>query len=227
MVEILTPEQILENFQKFTKFIENSFKGERQEKLLKLVSDYEDRIALAPASDNVGYHNAFPGGYVEHVMRVIEMAVNYYSYLKDTVGVEFLNNVTLEEVMFAALNHDLGKIGVGDEPYYEINTSDWHVRNQGKIYKKNNNLVHMSVPDRSVFLLNSYGISFSENEYLAIKIHDGLYDEANTGYFKQWNIDQKQAINLAVILHHADHVATMHEKAIYRKLLEEQIGYDK
>jgi len=85
----------------------------------------------------------------------------------------------------------------------------------------------MSVPDRSVFLLNSYGISFSENEYLAIKIHDGLYDEANTGYFKQWNIDQKQAINLAVILHHADHVATMHEKAIYRKLLEEQIGYDK
>jgi len=227
VVEILTPEQILENFQKFTKFIENSFKGERQEKLLKLVSDYEDRIALAPASDNVGYHNAFPGGYVEHVMRVIEMAVNYYSYLKDTVGVEFLNNVTLEEVMFAALNHDLGKIGVGDEPYYEINTSDWHVRNQGKIYKKNNNLVHMSVPDRSVFLLNSYGISFSENEYLAIKIHDGLYDEANTGYFKQWNIDQKQAINLAVILHHADHVATMHEKAIYRKLLEEQIGYDK
>lgn len=227
MVEILTPEQILENFQKFTKFIENSFRGERQEKLLKLVSDYEDRIALAPASDNVGYHNAFPGGYVEHVMRVIEMAVNYYSYLKDTVGVEFLNNVTLEEVMFAALNHDLGKIGVGDEPYYEVNTSDWHVRNQGKIYKKNNNLVHMSVPDRSVFLLNSYGISFSENEYLAIKIHDGLYDEANTGYFKQWNIDQKQAINLAVILHHADHVATMHEKAIYRKLLEEQIGYDK
>lgn len=227
MVEILTPEQILENFQKFTKFIENSFRGERQEKLLKLVSDYEDRIALAPASDNVGYHNAFPGGYVEHVMRVIEMAVNYYSYLKDTVGVEFLNNVTLEEVMFAALNHDLGKIGVGDEPYYEVNTSDWHVRNQGKIYKKNNNLVHMSVPDRSVFLLNSYGISFSENEYLAIKIHDGLYDEANTGYFKQWNIDQKQAINLAVILHHADHVATMQEKAIYRKLLEEQIGYDK
>lgn len=227
MVEILKPEQIKDNFDKLQMFIKTSFNGDRAEKLIKLTNDYDEMIALAPASDNVGYHNAFPGGYVEHVMRVVTMAVNYYKYLKETAQVSFLNNISLEEVMFAALNHDLGKIGIDNEPYYIPNDSDWHIKNQGKIYKRNTNLIHMPVPDRSIYLLNKYGIDFTENEYIAIKNHDGLYDDGNKAYLLTWNNDQVRAIDLAIILHHADHVATLHEKATYRQKLEQQIGYRK
>ena len=38
---------------------------------LDFYKKYEDRIILMPASHKKEYHNAFPGGYVEHVNRVV------------------------------------------------------------------------------------------------------------------------------------------------------------
>ena len=43
----------------------------------------------------------------------------------------------------------------------------------------------MSVPDRSIKLLVDHGIKLTENEWMTIKLHDGLYDQANEPYFKK------------------------------------------
>ena len=43
----------------------------------------------------------------------------------------------------------------------------------------NKKLPFASVPDRTLFLLQSHDISYSFNEMLAIKTHDGLYDVGN------------------------------------------------
>ena len=44
-------------------------------------------------------------------------------------------NFTDEELIFAAMHHDLGKVGdeLGNE-FYTPNESEWHIKNQGKIY---------------------------------------------------------------------------------------------
>ena len=42
----------------------------------------------------------------------------------------------------------------------------------------------MSVPDRSLLLLNEFGITFNQNEMMGIKLHDGLYDDSNKPYFR-------------------------------------------
>jgi hypothetical protein len=41
----------------------------------------------------------------------------------------------------------------------------------------------MLIQDRSLFLLQKNRIEMSEKEFLAIKLHDGLYDDVNKPYY--------------------------------------------
>ena len=111
------------------------------------------------------------------------------------------------------MHHDLGKAGFPGEgnEVYQIETSDWHRKNQGKLYKTNANIPFAMVPDLSIWLLQEYGVKVSWNEYQAIKIHDGMYDEANKPYFVARSAQAKLKTNLPVILHHADHMASIIE----------------
>ncbi len=69
----------------------------------------------------------------------------------------------------------------------------------------------MSVPDRSLLLLNEFGITFNQNEMMGIKLHDGLYDDSNKPYFVAFRPESRMRINLPIILHHADHMASQIE----------------
>ena len=70
----LSAEQIVQNWEDLLKVINNNFTGERKEKLLAMYTDLEDRMSVQPASSFDHYHNAFDGGYVDHVLRVIKCA---------------------------------------------------------------------------------------------------------------------------------------------------------
>ena len=135
----LTAEEISNNWSELLKVIETEFSGDRREKLLNLYKEYEERISTAPASSVDHYHNAFIGGYVDHVLRVIRCAKKVYE-LWTTMGAD-MSGYTREELMFVALNHDIGKIGFPGEgnEIYVYNDSEWHRKNQGKIFKVNPN----------------------------------------------------------------------------------------
>jgi len=78
-----TAEQLQENFDKLIGYIDKYFEdGTRKDQLRALYLDHEERLLLMPASGNINYHNCFPGGYVDHVIRVIDMAiaVKFISY---------------------------------------------------------------------------------------------------------------------------------------------------
>jgi hypothetical protein len=55
-----------------------------------------------------------------------------------------------------------------------------------------------------LFLLSQAGISVTENEWIAIKTHDGLYDPANEAYLKSFIPEIKPRTSLPYILHQAD-----------------------
>ena len=201
----LTPEQLQANWQEFIGYIEDYIENPRQAKLLKFYEDRKDRIMFMPASGNEAFHSAYPGGYVEHVNRVTKAAIEIMA-MWSRFGSPL--NCTDEEVVFTAINHDLGKYGTDEQPYYIPNPSDWHRKNQGKIYENNQALAKMQVPDRSLFLLIQQGITFTENEYIGIKTHDGMYDEANKYYLAggfHWS--QKLKSSLTYIVHQADMMA--------------------
>jgi hypothetical protein len=110
--------------------------------------------------------------------------------------------------MFAALNHDLGKIGDIENDTYIPNTSEWHRKNQGALYTINPKTEFSLVPDRSLFLLQHFGITYTWNEFLGIRIHDGMYEEANKPYLVSFNPDSRLKSNLPLILHQADMLAS-------------------
>jgi hypothetical protein len=197
----LSPEQMAENLAKFYSLIDKYISGMRKDKLLEMYKDIEETLATSPASTKVSHHNAFAGGYLDHVIRVTEAAL-VFEKVWDKFGQN--KNYTTEELAFSALNHDLGKLGTNDEPVYIPNQSQWHRENQGLMFNYNPAITHMRIAERSLFVLQKYGIQVSENEFLAIRLHDGLYEEANKQYYITYNKDTELRSNIAYILHQAD-----------------------
>ena len=207
---MLEAEKIKENWERYRELVNTSFPT-RKDALNRLYDDLEERMVFMPASSMAHFHNAFAGGYVDHVLRVIECTEALY-FTWSSQGAD-MSGYTKEEMLFAAMYHDLGKAGFPGEgnEVYQVETSDWHRKNQNKMYKHNENIPFTMVPDLSIWLLQEYGVKLSWNEYQAIKIHDGVYDDANKPYFIARSAQAKLKTNLPIILHHADHMAAQIE----------------
>lgn len=217
----LTAEQIEKNWEKYFKIVDTFITGERKDKLKELYLSLSDEMIMAPASGKASFHNAFPGGYVDHINRVVHCALKVKQLWQEMgTAIDF----TDEELVFSALNHDLGKIGFKDMPNYIPQTDKWRQEKLGEIYTPNSNLSFMLIQDRSLFTLQQYGIQLTEKEYLAIKLHDGLYDEVNKPYYVTFNPDSKLRSNLVHILHHADFLASKIEYDTWKQSQKEEIS---
>lgn len=202
---MLTAEQIQENWDTLISIITNEIPGERGEKVVEFYQTYQERLILMPAAHKKEYHNAFPGGYVDHVIRVINCAIELHN-LWDKMGAD-TSTYTREELIFSALNHDLGKMGDEENEAYINQTDQWRKDKLGEDYMFNTKVPFASVPDRGLYLLQSHGIIYSFNEMIAIQTHDGLYDEANKKYLATYMPEQKPRTALPYILHQADLMA--------------------
>jgi hypothetical protein len=203
--------QLQENYKKFLKAIEKSFNGERLEKLLHMYSEDELGLNLmvSPASGNTFYHNAYDGGYIDHVMNVVRNSLKMMKLYQEQGGVV---DFTTDELLFAAFHHDLGKLGDKGEPHYVPNESEWHIKNKGEVYKSNPNLSYLSHTDRTFFLFNKYGIQYNEVEYFGIKLTDGVFDEDNVKYYKVYDTNKYLKYNIQYVLHWADWMSSTIER---------------
>jgi hypothetical protein len=211
-----TDEQLVENYEKFIAFIKKAFAGnpDRLEKLLFMYSESElgSELSVAPASGKLHFHSAYVGGYVDHVMNVCKNSMGMLKQFRDAGGfIDF----TIEEMLFAALHHDLGKLGDGKLPYYIPQDSDWHRKNKKEIFVQNGDLHYMDVTHRALWLLNQYGLKFSQKEMLGIMLADGLYNEASKQYFVSYSEDYQLKTELPYIIHWADHMSCRLEHSQY------------
>jgi hypothetical protein len=120
----------------------------------------------APASTMTSLHNAFEGGLIDHQLRVAFYAVKFNNSLPED---EKVNQASLLKV---CLLHQIGKTFL-----YTPCTSDWHRKNQGKMYEFNEELVSMRVSERSIYYAMSNGVTFTEEEYSAILMFDKTDDK--------------------------------------------------
>ena len=201
----LSAEQIQKNWETFHSNIKKYIKGDRQTQLLEFYTKFQERLILMPAAHKKEYHNAFPGGYIDHVNRVVRCALKQYNLWKDE-GAD-ISTFTIEELVFSAINHDLGKMGDEEQESYIPQTDKWRREKLGEDYMFNNKVPFASVPDRTLYLLQSHNIRYSFNEMVAIQTHDGLYDSANDKYLKGFMPEQKPRTSLPFILHQADMMA--------------------
>jgi len=201
---MLTPEQIKDNWDKFLSNIELYISEPRKQLLLEFYTKHEERFTMMPASHKSQYHNCFPGGYVDHVNRVVEASLKITG-VWGALGA--IDTYTTEELVFSAINHDLGKFGDEQNAAYIEQTDQWRRDKLNETYMFNDRLEYMTVPDRGLYLLLSNGIIPTKNEMIAIRTHDGLYDESNKAYLMGFTPETKPRTSLVYVLHQADLMA--------------------
>jgi hypothetical protein len=197
---MLQSQQIVKNWARFLDIIENQLSPDRSQILLDFYKKNEDRISMAPSSEKDWKNSAFPGGYIDHVLKVYDIALEA-NKLWVTSGADC--TFVQKELIFVALHHDLGKIGTENEDYFIPNDSDWHIKNMGMVYKFNDKVPAMKLSERSLFILQSLGINLTYEEYMAIKLCDGLYDSSNGFYFYSGQKETKLKSYLPFLLHHS------------------------
>jgi len=147
------------------------------EQLLAFVTKRDDEVRIfdkflkeetawfsAPASTR--FHLAYNGGLLEHSVNVARTLLQ----LRKTLA----QDIDEESCVIVGLFHDLGKVGMPGKPYYLENIDSWQKKNRGIHYIVNNNLTHLDIATRGLYLLASH-ITLSDEEAQAIRYHDGQY----------------------------------------------------
>ena len=210
----MTEAEIQKNYQEFLKFVSDNFKGDRKTNLLKMYSEDELGLSLSmsPASTCEHFHLCHPGGYIQHIMNVVKNSFAQKKLYEINGG---NINWTDEEMIFAALHHDLGKLGDPEFGDYYINQTEAWKEKKGEYYELNPNLPYMEVSDRAIFLLGKYGIPMSWKEFLSIKLADGLYNEATKKYLVQFVPKLFMKCDLPRIIHIADYLSSFAERNVW------------
>ena len=89
------------------------------------------------------------------------------------------------------------------------------------MFTHNPKLQYFDLTDRAFWLLNQYGISYTQKEQLGIHMADGLYNEATKKYWISYNEDFQLKTNLPMIIHWADHMSTTIENSQWKQ----SVGY--
>ena len=139
--------------------------------LMKFV-ETETAYLTAPASTK--FHLCKEGGLLEHSVNVAENLLK----IKNVLAPE----ISDESCVIVGLLHDLGKAGMPGNPQYLKNEPSPKQKAYGypasKPYRFNNDLLYLSVPVRSLYLVASR-FPLTEDEVQAIVYHDGQYVEDN------------------------------------------------
>ena len=133
---MLEAEKIKQNWEMYRDRVNDLFPT-RKDQLNKMYDDFEDRLAMMPASSMAHFHNAFAGGYIDHVLRVMDCTETLYDVWFHQ-GAD-MSGYTKEELMFAAMHHDLAKLKTnmaiilhhGDHMAAQIEYEQWRNHKAG------------------------------------------------------------------------------------------------
>ncbi len=183
---MITEDKILKNTEKYFKTAEAH--GFMNDSLLDFLGQ---EFIKAPASTRSDLHNAFEGGLISHLLTTTKYAISINGVLPEALRVD---KVSLIKV---SLLHQIGKAKL------YVAEDKWH-QDRGMMYKFNNDLVSMSVGERSAIYALSNGVTLSEEEYQAII----NYDKDDSDKQAKWH-----SSTLGVILRQANELAILEEKS--------------
>lgn len=182
-----------ELFKEFTDLLELRVASERKEKFLTLLSDYETTLKSAPASMFLDNNYCYEGGLLQFAINTYNFGLGLCKLYKSTdIALDF----NLEEFTVAALFNSIGLCGVDEDSFFVEETSDWHRKNLNRGYKFNDAAKFLVASDKSLYLLQKY-VTLSYNEYVAIKIQAGLYDDSASKYLQ---IPETKKVTLGSII---------------------------
>jgi hypothetical protein len=141
----------------------------------------------APASTTLQLHNCFPGGLVDHILKVTTYAVR----INDTLPEKL--RVGKESLIKVCFLHQIGKVKL-----YLLNSVDWELK-KGMLYRFNEELASMKISERSILYCNRFNVKLTDNEFQAIMNFEKTEDDKQSRWYSDiLSIILKQSIELAI-----------------------------
>ena len=153
---------------------ESLLKRLSDDNLNNLLSNMGERIVMCPASSRTDQYSCFPGGLVQHSLTVTSTM--------RTLDKAFGSNLPTASILKVGLLHDIGKVGDLTKRYFVEQDSSWHREKLGQMYKYNDTLNKMSVSHRTLWLLQHFGVTLNNDEWIAIQLASGSHFEENRFY---------------------------------------------
>ena len=153
-------------------------------------------LVLAPASTRLDLVCAYPGGLVEHSLRVLMNMAK----LRTAFGLQ--DTVPTKSLVLVSLFHDLGKAGTESKDFYIDNDSQWHRDKLGQMYNINEQLHHWTPSQLSLFRLAQLGVQLDKDEWYSIStigMPKTRGDDVPTNGEPMLSVLLQQAVKLACI----------------------------
>lgn len=168
----------------------------RRSQIRKMMDSIGDQFMTAPASTRRAYHAAYPCGLVKHSLEVTNLMFELVQ--------KFGSPMPDHKIGFVGLFHDIGKSGTKGRPYY-IQADDWK-RKRSEFWEVDRDQF-MPAPDKSLFVLQHYGVTLDRDEWTAIRL------AADYRSVDEWRWNEP---DLAMLLATAKDWQTRREKATER-----------
>ena len=152
--------KLQKNWDSYTSLI-GKIDDDRKDKVMNMINFLGERLVLCPSDPRTDAPGCKPGGLVEQSLLIAKAMKK----LNDT----FSFDVSISSILVVGLLHEIGKVGTLESPYFLDEVDSWKRDKLGSLYKVNDSLSKMTVSERSIFLIQYFGIALTEDEYLAIK----------------------------------------------------------
>jgi hypothetical protein len=177
----LTKEQIVANTEKYIA---------TGKKMGFLTPELEELLGTnfigAPSATDTKYGNAFEGGLVDHILRVMGIAYKINESLDEA------DKISVVSLVKAVYLFQIGKCCL-----FKPKNSDWH-NERGTWYEYNEDLTSMSLGERSIWYCMKGGVELTEAEYIAILNHDKTDDKQSQHHNNDLGIILSMANKLAI-----------------------------
>jgi hypothetical protein len=184
---MLTQEKILKNAKKF------QVTGEKYEVINdELMNLLGSEFISAPCTTSTNLYGAYDGGLIQHILNVTKHAIAVNESLPED------KMVPKGHIIRVSLIHQIGK-----SKMYVEQKSQWHRDNRGEMYTWNEDLLSMSVAERSIYYALKAGVNLNEDEVYAIYNYNSDFAQKPLNTLGD---------KLAAILRVANMIATIEEK---------------
>jgi hypothetical protein len=155
---MMNERELTDLWSSYSKLIE---KIDRGEGLGRMMDELGERLLMCPAEPRNDSPGCEPGGLLRQAITIAKGMKR----LNDT----FEMGTPTASILVVGLLHEVCKVGNLEEPYFVPEEESWRREKLGAFYKPNESISRMTVPERSLFLLQHYDVKLTEDEFMAIR----------------------------------------------------------
>lgn len=152
---------IQKNWETFCNLAENGAGNERSEAIATLLDELGERLAACPSTTKTEF-----GTLIDFNIKTLKACIS--------INKKFKLGLTNESMTLCCLFRNLGLVGDLENDLFIVEDK-WH-QDRGMLFKYNNNMQFMQPYDRTVWLLQHFGVKLTQDEFLAFITSSGNND---------------------------------------------------